>query len=60
VKDGFRHLEQQHLRPFAEFKPPAAIELVVGPADEAVQVLHRVLRQLIGIGQGQVGAGGAV
>ena len=45
---------------FCELELAAAIELVVGPADEAVQILHRVLRQLIGIGQGQVGAGGPV
>ena len=37
-----------------------AVKLIVGTADELMEILDRRRRQLIGVGQGQVGAGRAI
>ena len=55
-----RDFDQQHPPPRGQGEDPAAVELIVGSAHELVQVLDRVRRQLIGVGQSQIGTGGPV
>src|SRR5690606_6281416 len=56
-KDPLRNIDQQQFAPRAVIERPRPVELIVSAPDELVQVLYRVWRKVIGIGQRQVGAG---
>ena len=59
-KQPLRHVDEQFPKPAVGMQRFVAIELIVGTADELVEILDRRRRQLISVGQGQVGTGRAI